>query len=724
MRRPIVSSDQNGEQSFSTPTGHTEDPQPDDRLARDQNSTGRYTHTMESALSQPSIVNNDVRSRSTSMSYNTARQPINQAVSSAFNTTTTESSISPDLIDQITQQITQNVIQQLSVHPVHIPTAQQPVLSSAVDQSESRQTDQAPVYTTPSSHKLNSEPAAVYAPKGLPTFFHDGSTAGPVAEETRETSPLSHGSDTPRPGNESEKDDQPRRPNMSRRITTDSDATVLEKCWGKFFDKDGRCMPRLSQFLRGIALHIIEDYEPKNSLIITPTKMQQYYDETRIQSSDERYPWKDIFDDNTSKISRLFREFGVEHHLMQRPGKVHERPDMPGLTPNGFATWMTLLIRAHPDEEFERLSTTVREMPINNPDDKTERYPKSLSRRLLPLRGDSSVHERLCGSINEYCNLAVAVNPTCVLDEDSNYQPPTVTDESEEVTRSSSPVTSPATHASAERLPASSAATYPQPPTSTTRLDERRRHVFSKTPSVTSTEEDTTDVPTPQPVRRAQQNPLERDRQPYVSSSTGGRLSDAASTESGDRPGTSSNPVVERESGRARRRKSVSERVDRQERSRPYVHQHDVSRSRNSAAESASMYRTRSNSSYEPDVPVSSRRARTNSVYDNSEKYYRRNRSPSQSHDLPRRPEGYTLNYTTSSPTHGYFPPPVDRHEQRNQPDYVSRPERYERSRDSISDTRPRYLDEYYRDGATSNVVYSNKDTYAQYPPSAYRDAW
>lgn len=45
---------------------------------------------------------------------------------------------------------------------------------------------------------------------------------------------------------------------------------------------------------------------------------------------------------------------------------------------------MTILIQAYPDVEFQRLSATVREWPVSNADERKERWPKELSRRLLP----------------------------------------------------------------------------------------------------------------------------------------------------------------------------------------------------------------------------------------------------------------------------------------------------------------------------------------------------
>lgn len=56
---------------------------------------------------------------------------------------------------------------------------------------------------------------------------------------------------------------------------------------------------------------------------------------------------------------------------------------------------MTLMIQAHPKAEFDRLSIAVRDMPISNADDRKERFPKELSRRLLPKHDNDQVRQLL-----------------------------------------------------------------------------------------------------------------------------------------------------------------------------------------------------------------------------------------------------------------------------------------------------------------------------------------
>lgn len=62
----------------------------------------------------------------------------------------------------------------------------------------------------------------------------------------------------------------------------------------------------------------------------------------------------------------MYRDFGCQHHLVQE--RDDQRPDIPGLTLAGFERWATLLIRAHPEEEYTRLKKAVLDMPISNSD--------------------------------------------------------------------------------------------------------------------------------------------------------------------------------------------------------------------------------------------------------------------------------------------------------------------------------------------------------------------
>lgn len=110
---------------------------------------------------------------------------------------------------------------------------------------------------------------------------------------------------------------------------------------------------------------------------------------------------KDIFDDHTSSISQLYCEIEAEHHLFQI--KLNKRPHVPGLTPRGFERWMTWNILARPETEFMRMQKAVLNLPISNPDDRRERFPKELPRQLFPSGQDLSILKKLMDSIRMHC---------------------------------------------------------------------------------------------------------------------------------------------------------------------------------------------------------------------------------------------------------------------------------------------------------------------------------
>lgn len=197
----------------------------------------------------------------------------------------------------------------------------------------------------------------------------------------------------------------------------------------------------------------------------------------------------DIFDDQISSVSRIYRDIEAEHHLVQDPLNLNARPDKPGLTPRGFERWFTLMIQSNPDREFARLQKTVLDMPISNPDDKKERFPKELPRRLFPSSADLNTLEKLEASIVTHSGLDL---PRSLPHERSK---------------------SPARRAPVEKSP-SRAGTERAPPA----VQERESKAYSSTPSsaVVEDEEDET-IPS---------RPIERERKPYSAQPGGGKFYD------------------------------------------------------------------------------------------------------------------------------------------------------------------------------------------------------
>ena len=188
-----------------------------------------------------------------------------------------------------------------------------------------------------------------------------------------------------------------------------------------------------------------------------------------------------IFDHDTSNISRLYRALECQHHLVQE--RNDERPEIPGLTPVGFERWVTLLIQANPNQEYERLQKAVLDMPISNPDDKKERFPKDISRRLFPTIDDRKIQERFERAVEEHANINLPKNP-------SSEPPPTVTSNHSET--------------SADAGPSFVSSNL-----------ERERKPYSTIPSESAID-DTNPVQSPPS--------LERERKPYSAQPGGGKL--------------------------------------------------------------------------------------------------------------------------------------------------------------------------------------------------------
>ena len=110
-----------------------------------------------------------------------------------------------------------------------------------------------------------------------------------------------------------------------------------------------------------------------------------------------------MFDDTTSCISDIYRRFQCQHHLIQEPGHVDKRPDIPSLTPGGFETWARVLMEAYPNTECVRLDKAVETFRIRDKGD----LPFTINRLLFPESSDSKIREDLKRSIAEYTSVVI-----------------------------------------------------------------------------------------------------------------------------------------------------------------------------------------------------------------------------------------------------------------------------------------------------------------------------
>ncbi|KAK1083314.1 hypothetical protein LTR33_003339 [Friedmanniomyces endolithicus] len=452
-------------------------------------------------------------------------QPVREALNTAFEQSpVAQQQLDPEILRQVTEQVIRSLQNSnitaptptATVHPQHIqhvppppppPTQHVPrsPTQSSTDSAPQRQyTPPSPKrgvdadYASPSSpERVSSEVASTYSRESLrskgsirsrepPVLLQmDGVSGmrrrtsvrrkgdGLVDEERprrRDSGSDSTARDPSQPfrrdsrGSDSEYHDPPTRSRVRPpRIPSDvQEATIVEKAWRPLFD-NGNPTVRLSQFLRGLANHLIDEYEPKDTLVVTPPKMLRFFNEVRLP--DELYPWDTIFgsDITGASLSTMYRKLLCQHHLIQHQN--YEVPSIPGLTPSGFEWFMTTLIQAHPDKEFERLSNAVMQMPISNADDKSERFPKQLSRRLLPVQGSLHAEQKIIASL--------AHEPLVQLKGASNMPPP----------------------------PPASA------PAQQTSFPERERKPYSQGPGSNSIDDEDLAAPS---------FPLERERKPYT----------------------------------------------------------------------------------------------------------------------------------------------------------------------------------------------------------------
>ncbi|KAI2468263.1 hypothetical protein F4781DRAFT_443649 [Annulohypoxylon bovei var. microspora] len=248
-------------------------------------------------------------------------------------------------------------------------------------------------------------------PQGHPLSSTSGSaTPSSVESPTRVSSPRSPLSptDVSRPTVRFSDRGPPRafakRPILSRRSSANPMPTAE---WGVLFDERGYATLRCSQFLKGLAKHIIDDLAPSsNSLVITPEKLSVFY--SRYKVDPEVYLFVEIFNsrarDVHDRIADFFTDLDCQYHLVQLDS--YSRPRVPALTPVGFAQYLTTCILAHPDEEFRRLGKAVADVQLvadslGGAEGPPERLPRQLLRSQFPVRHDPKSRKILEAALDD-----------------------------------------------------------------------------------------------------------------------------------------------------------------------------------------------------------------------------------------------------------------------------------------------------------------------------------
>jgi hypothetical protein len=222
-----------------------------DRTHNDRSQHFTYDIHQRSRSRADSHTSSDHQPRDRSPGYNRrsfdtgqppTQQPLKTAIGNAFDKSDAARVVDPDLIAQITEEVKKSVLNEIK-----FATQQhQPSPSYYVPPS-------------PASTSASLPPRDVYTP---PSPKH--ADFPPQASPTRD--PLSRdldgNDDTPKPRHEqSAPIDIPQQRTTSRpapapRMATD-DYTPIEKMWQRLFDQDDQPLPRLGEFLRGLALHLV-----------------------------------------------------------------------------------------------------------------------------------------------------------------------------------------------------------------------------------------------------------------------------------------------------------------------------------------------------------------------------------------------------------------------------------------------------------------------------------
>ncbi|KAL2149645.1 hypothetical protein VTH82DRAFT_8297 [Thermothelomyces myriococcoides] len=181
--------------------------------------------------------------------------------------------------------------------------------------------------------------------------------------------------------------------------------SAIDRKWGILFDQNGVPTKRWEQVIKGLCNYLMAEYTPKNSLVVTPEKMAAFYSHHKLDA--EAFAFAEVFHNRRDmppvRLAELYQQLACEYYLV--PAEPKARPTLPGLTPAGWMRWMTLVTRAYPTEEAQRLGKVVAALPIDADsllDGKPERLPKQISRHLLPERPDRECRSVVTDALRTY----------------------------------------------------------------------------------------------------------------------------------------------------------------------------------------------------------------------------------------------------------------------------------------------------------------------------------
>lgn len=181
-------------------------------------------------------------------------QPLKSAIGNAFEQSDAARTVDPQLIAQIAAEVKKSVLDEIKQSGLTSATPAQPGPPPPPQQhippspdSTSASFPARNVYTPPSPY-LQDTPGQHPVAQDLP---YRGSHLDETADDLPDPRLTSSAPiDIPR------RDQGPERPAPAPRMATD-DFTPIEKMWQRLFDAEGQPLPRLGEFLRGLAMHLV-----------------------------------------------------------------------------------------------------------------------------------------------------------------------------------------------------------------------------------------------------------------------------------------------------------------------------------------------------------------------------------------------------------------------------------------------------------------------------------
>lgn len=205
-------------------------------------------------------------------------QPVYDAVSDAFDNSAAANQVPDEIIRQITEQVRSQVIHSLKSEgyaapppasappqaqyafqppPTAIPREQSPAKNTVPIANAQPRRPRSPVRRV--SSESSSGPSHRRSPSPPSRQSGGSSPFDPPAQDPYFASngDIKKENISARYGDRSEADTMPRRPTIPVSASSSEEVTTLEKIWQPLFDVNGEPTPRLGQFLRGVALHIV-----------------------------------------------------------------------------------------------------------------------------------------------------------------------------------------------------------------------------------------------------------------------------------------------------------------------------------------------------------------------------------------------------------------------------------------------------------------------------------